>query len=387
MQLSAKNAQQIVTEISAIVGQHVNMMDQEGVIIASTDPKRIGSFHSVAKRVIDSGLDELYVDADMESRLMRRGLNLPIMFEGQVVGVVGITGEYEKVVKYGQIVKKMTEILLMDAGNKDKKLMERKIRDRFLDEWVRGSGSVEAPEFVERGLSLGIDITLPRRIMIIGIENLSHYSGMGEGQRLIDAVERRIQQQVQENTSNQLFRTTSKTICIIEAAPNVRLRQFALRLSQQVKEEFGVGLLIGIDGENGPRGEMHTAYNRAMKAWKACLGGEMGVTLYDDITMEIFMESIPRQLKEEYLHKIFKGCSLEQLRRWVQLLEAYFRAEGSITQGAELLYMHKNTMQYKIKRLREQTGFDVRLPSNAALLYVAVAIFRDIEGELLEFGN
>lgn len=387
MQLSTKNAQQIVSEISAIIGQNVNMMNQAGIIIASTDPSRIGSFHPVAKQIIDNGLEELYVSADMESRQMRMGLNLPIVFEEQVVGVIGITGEYQKVVKYGQIVKKMTEILLVDADNKDQKLMEQKIRYRFLDEWVRGSGSIESPEFVERGLHLGIDITLSRRVMIIGIENLAQYSGNREGQRLIDEVERKIKNLVLENPFNQIFRTTNKTICLVEAISNAGMRQLATRIRQRIGKEFGIGLLVGIDSENGRKGELHTAYNRALKAWKACASGEQGVTLYDDITMEIFMENIPCQLKEEYLHKIFKGCSLEQLRRWVQLLEAYFRAEGSISRGSELLFMHKNTMQYKIKKLREQTGYDVRLPSNASLLYVAMVFFKDIEGELSEFGG
>ena len=387
MQLSEKNAQQIVTEISAIVGQNVNMMNQEGIIIASTDPSRISSFHPVARQIVEKGLDELYVSADMETYQMRVGLNLPIVFEEQVVGVIGITGEYEKVFKYGQIVKKMTEILLMDAGYKDRKELEQKVLYRFLDEWVRGSGSADLPEFVERGHGLGIDITLPRRVMIIGIENLSLYSGKDEGQRLIDSVERAIKKIVRENPVNQIFRTTNKTICLIEAVPNPRMRQLATRIREQVRQQFGVGLLVGIDGESNRGGSLHTAYNRAMKAWKACAAGNQGVTLYDDITMEIFIENIPRQLKEEYLHKMFKGCSLEQLRRWVMLLEAYFRAEGSISQGAELLFMHKNTMQYKIKRLREQTGYDVRLPSNAALFYVAVAFFKDIENELLEFGE
>ena len=36
MHISVKSAQQIVNEISTIVKQHVNMMDDQGYIIAST---------------------------------------------------------------------------------------------------------------------------------------------------------------------------------------------------------------------------------------------------------------------------------------------------------------------------------------------------------------
>jgi carbohydrate diacid regulator len=50
MLLSAQSAQQIAYEISSIVKQHVNIMDENGYIIASTDPKRIGDFHAGAKK-------------------------------------------------------------------------------------------------------------------------------------------------------------------------------------------------------------------------------------------------------------------------------------------------------------------------------------------------
>ncbi|NLB91198.1 MAG: hypothetical protein GX786_08280 [Clostridiales bacterium] len=48
MKLSEQNATKIVTRISEIIGQHVNMMDEKGVILSSTNPKRIGTFHGGA---------------------------------------------------------------------------------------------------------------------------------------------------------------------------------------------------------------------------------------------------------------------------------------------------------------------------------------------------
>ena len=43
MELSVQSAQRIVDEISGIVGQHINMMDERGNIIASTDGTRATS--------------------------------------------------------------------------------------------------------------------------------------------------------------------------------------------------------------------------------------------------------------------------------------------------------------------------------------------------------
>ena len=93
---------------------------------------------------------------------------------------------------------------------------------------------------------------------------------------------------------------------------------------------------------------------------------------------------MPRQTKEEYLRKVFRGCTYEELRRWIGLLEAYFAAEGSIQAAADALYIHKNTLQYRLKRLEELTGYDVRLVSQSTVFYMAMLFFRDVKDGMEE---
>ena len=83
MELSVQSAQRIVDEISGIVGQHINMMDERGNIIASTDGTRVGHFHAGAKRIVEEGLPELYVRPEDATPTVRAGLNLPITHGGR----------------------------------------------------------------------------------------------------------------------------------------------------------------------------------------------------------------------------------------------------------------------------------------------------------------
>ena len=48
------------------------------------------------------------------------------------------------------------------------------------------------------------------------------------------------------------------------------------------------------------------------------------------------------------------------------------------------LHIHKNTLTYKLKRLKELTGYDVRLVSQATVFYMAMLFFRDIKDEMEE---
>ncbi len=84
VELSVQSAQRIVDEISGIVGQHINMMDERGNIIASTDGTRVGHFHAGAKRIVEEGLPELYVRPEDATPTVRAGLNLPITHTGAV---------------------------------------------------------------------------------------------------------------------------------------------------------------------------------------------------------------------------------------------------------------------------------------------------------------
>lgn len=39
-------------------------------------------------------------------------MNLPLLFHDEVIGVIGITGEPENISRYGEILRKMTELLI-----------------------------------------------------------------------------------------------------------------------------------------------------------------------------------------------------------------------------------------------------------------------------------
>ena len=116
MKFPKSSCMKIVQEISNIIGERVNMMDHEGMIIASTDPARIGTFHAGAKRVVEERLEILTIHGNEEYEGAKPGLNLPIEFQNDIIGVIGVTGPEKKVGKYGQIIKKMTEILLLDIA-------------------------------------------------------------------------------------------------------------------------------------------------------------------------------------------------------------------------------------------------------------------------------
>ena len=113
MLLTPGLAQQVIDSIMPLVQQNVNIMDSAGTIIASCQVKRIGSFHKGAHDVLKH---RKTVEITSENLPLfpgsLPGVNMPILIEGQAIGVVGITGQPDEVRGTAKLVKAVTELIL-----------------------------------------------------------------------------------------------------------------------------------------------------------------------------------------------------------------------------------------------------------------------------------
>lgn len=89
----------LADEIVEFIFQETQLMtivcDTEGVIIAARDKSRLGVTHAGSKKMQVEHLAEIIVtqeDAEQSGGRMKMGVNLPITYEGNVIGTFGIAG-------------------------------------------------------------------------------------------------------------------------------------------------------------------------------------------------------------------------------------------------------------------------------------------------------
>ena len=376
MHISKTSAKQIVNEISKLVKQNINLMDEKGCIIASCDKDRIGQFHEGAFKIITEKLDEYYITDELATETARKGLNLPLELDGEIVGVVGITGSYDEVINSGRLIKKMTEILLMEKRTSYHQLMDKRVRNAFLEEWLINSGYVNYRELEERGHALNIDINRPRRVIIASVEELDKYKEAQEGQSKISKFENAIDAYLNKIEAAIHFRNASRQIILVDRMPREQMVDFSNRMAKYVVDKVGFRLNIGIDG--GDR-DLHYAFLQAHRAWKSASDERQAIVCYENMSLELVLSCVPTERKNEYIGKIFKGCSHDEIKEYITMLNLYFKTEGSIQKTSELMYVHKNTLQYRINKLKEISGYDVRKPGESAVLYIAMRIALDLD--------
>lgn len=375
MQISSSLGMSIVTEVKKIIHEDLTFMDKSCRIIACTDERRIGDFHEASRKMLDEGLKELTVPDDDTYQGTRSGINLTLELEGQVVGVVGITGNEEEVSRYGQVVKKMTEILLLESYLKEEKIRERSARNRFLQEWLMTDELRMNPALVDEGISQGIDVMAARRAAV-----LEHTGNSIMSQEDVERIEHRIHRILKEDMRNVSGSSGGNFIVLMSERSDEMAAKLIAQIQKDVLKECGYQLIAGVDSRTVSGGQLKAGYLRAIKAMNgAAVQGNGGIAFYDSILLEIFINDIGQATKEEFIQRVFKGCSEKRMKEAVRILRVLYECDGSINQAAEQLYLHKNTLQYKLNRLREKTGYDPRKLSSAPYYYLAIAFYESME--------
>ncbi|SNS44141.1 sugar diacid recognition domain-containing protein [Rhodococcoides kyotonense] len=107
--LSAELAQRVVDQVRPVVAHNVNIMDHRGIIIASADPTRLGTSHDGAIAALESR-DIVRIERDREQA--KAGVNVPLVVDGDAVGVVGVTGKPSSVEPLARVVVLTVTLLL-----------------------------------------------------------------------------------------------------------------------------------------------------------------------------------------------------------------------------------------------------------------------------------
>ena len=84
------------------------------------------------------------------------------------------------------------------------------------------------------------------------------------------------------------------------------------------------------------------------------------------------MHEIPESVKSEFVAKIFGACTPRECEEYCTVLTLLYHHNGSIQATADELFIHKNTLQYKLNRLHQMTGYDPRHTQNIALYTLAM---------------
>ena len=91
--LTAELAELFIKRYIQYIPYQINIMNEKGIVIASSDKSRIGSFHEVAYKILKTDNVMILTEHDVSNYIgVQYGVNSAILYHGEKVGVIGLTG-------------------------------------------------------------------------------------------------------------------------------------------------------------------------------------------------------------------------------------------------------------------------------------------------------
>lgn len=373
MEISKTDAEEIVKEISNLLHKKLNIMNNEGIIIASSNPSRINTFHEGAYKIINERLIELEIqenDYDLKGSYL--GLNFPIEINNEIIGVVGITGNSNETRAFGNIVKKMTEILIEGKIREENNRNKEKVREYFLIDWISTNNTLFNSQLIQRGLEYNIDVQRKRRIVCMDISILD--------KEKILILEKRIKNKLfSYDSSNLIFRESNSIVLVTQELNrekiNTQLNSILdLCNKNEAKAFFGISKIV-TEYYN-----IHNYFENAKHALAIQRSKNVsGILYYSDLNIELIYEQIPTLTKNQIINKVFANYDETEKNKIINILKIYYENNCSIKYASNLLNMHPNTLQYHLNKIKNITNLDPRNIKDSMLFQLCIDFYNQIK--------
>lgn len=398
MKLNAKLVQGIVESSIEILGKNVNIMDESGIIIASGDHLRINTFHEGAAEVIKTKkIKEIYPEQNNDFRGARPGINLPIEFEGTIVGVVGITGNPEEVRNYGRLVKNMVELMLRDSIIQQQLQVETQAKERFMQNLLQGNIDQDGDLFFARAKLFGYDLKFPCCVIVMDMisidgEDVSSWLRLNikrqfELERLKSNILTMLKQ-FQNPWAMMTFVEQNRLVAIHpllqgddnEEKTRIWGHQALSNIHDTFLKRFKIRLNVGTGEVAHQLGDISRSFKSACLTLKICERispqhkNNPQIHHWDEAYLGHLLEKTPAEVRKHFYSKINPAFfSNDEL---ISTMKVFFDSHLNVSKAAKKLFIHRNTLTYRLNRIKNITGLDPQCFHEAVNLYLAVMLYK-----------
>ena len=96
----------------------------------------------------------------------------------------------------------------------------------------------------------------------------------------------------------------------------------------------------------------------------------------NDLVFEEIIDNINDSKKKEIINRFYDGFRKLD-NEMIKTIEVFFECGLNLSEGAKELYIHRNTLIYRLDKVQKYTGFDIRNFNMAALFKVIFVLFKE----------
>ncbi len=376
IQINKSVAQEIVDKAIQIIKLNVNIMDCNGIIIASGDKSRIGQLHEGALISI-SREETVIIDSILKEKLSgtNEGINMPIFFREDIIGVVGISGKSELVKNYSELVKMTTELSIEQSFLINEQINHKKSKEHFLHSLLNNSKNifnVQLSNIYKEKLNLDFF----HKICILDLKEKDFLPLNNK----LDKIQKFL-----SNNSNVNFTIIDddfKVIfCISDKYESKVIRKckklveklLLLYCDENENCEKKLRLYIGLPfkSKNG----IHKSYLSARNVYKLNFTNtNQCIWAFDYIKEVITIQN--NELEKNVLIEIWTILiENDKNKELVKTLNCFYNNNCEISLTSDKLHIHRNTLNYRLDKIFEITKLNPKNKSHLFTLTMAESLY------------
>lgn len=151
----------------------------------------------------------------------------------------------------------------------------------------------------------------------------------------------------------------------------------ARNIETVLHEELGVKCVIGVSTNARHLRELADRYKEAQVAIEVGRVFESDKTIinYETLGLGRIIYQLPTTLCEMFLNEVFKKSPIETLDEdTLETINRFFENNLNVSETSRKLYVHRNTLVYRLEKIKKITGLDLREFDHAIVFKVAMMV-------------
>ena len=352
--MSNRLFQGIIHQMRDAVDRVIGVIDDNGVIIACSELVKIGEMRQGVR-------DELAYTSDA------------VTSGGYTYKPIGTGSKWEYIVfiegedKYAE---KIATILAVSLANIKNLYDEKYDKNSFIKNIILDN--ILPSDIYIKSKELRFNAEESRVVFLIKFHSKSDVLSFDMVQNIFT-----------DKNKDYVIATGEQDIVLVkEVKPGTDIKEIekiAKSIADTLNSEFYVKVSIGIGTVVDNIKDLARSYKEAQVAFEVgkVFDTEKNIISYENLGIGRLIYQLPTTLCEMFLQEVFKNGSLDSLdRETLMTIQCFFENNLNVSETSRKLFVHRNTLVYRLEKIRKLTGLDLREFDHAITFKVALMVKR-----------
>ena len=166
------------------------------------------------------------------------------------------------------------------------------------------------------------------------------------------------------------------------------LENLARSISDTLSSEFYTRVNVGIGTAVTSIKELARSFKEAQMALEVgkVFDTDKVIVSYDNLGIARLIYHLPTTLCDTFLHEVFKRGSIESLdHETLFTIQKFFENNLNVSETSRKLFVHRNTLVYRLEKIKKLTGLDLREFDHAIIFKIALMVKKYLQANPVKF--